>query len=70
MTQEVEQPIFSLDKLYIKDLSLELPSAPKIFLNREQPNIELNINFATEKIDTGVYQTIIHAVVNANISKI
>ncbi len=67
MTQEVEQPIFSLDKLYIKDLSLELPSAPKIFLNREQPNIELNINFATEKIDTGVYQTIIHAVVNAKI---
>ena len=64
---EQQQPIFSLDKIYIKDLSLELPNAPKIFLNREQPNIELNISFNTEQIDDGVFQTVLHAVVNAKI---
>ncbi len=71
MTQNTQssglQPIFSLDKIYVKDISLELPNAPKIFLNREQPNIELNLSYNTEKIDDGIYQTIIHATVNAKI---
>lgn len=65
-----QQPVFSLDKLYVKDVSLELPNAPKIFLNREQPNIELNISFNTERVDEGVYQTVLRAVVNAKIGDI
>ncbi|MDQ5921756.1 MAG: preprotein translocase subunit SecB [Pseudomonadota bacterium] len=61
------QAIFSLDKLYVKDISLELPNAPKIFLNREQPNIELNLSFNSEQLDSGIYQTVLHAVVNAKV---
>ena len=64
---QTEQPIFSLDKIYVKDISVEIPNAPKIFLNREQPNIELNLSFTTNLIDNGVYQTIIHANINAKI---
>ena len=60
-------PIFSLDKIYIKDLSLELPNAPKIFLRNSQPNIELNLSYNSEKIDDGVYQTTLHAVISAKI---
>jgi preprotein translocase subunit SecB len=67
MTEPAIQPVFSLDKIYIKDLSLEVPQAPKVFLKREQPNIELNISYNTEKIEDGVYQTVIHAIVNAKI---
>lgn len=61
------QPVFSIDKIYVKDLSMEIPNAPKIFLNRDQPNIELNLSFNTDKLDEGVYQTTLHAVVNAKI---
>ncbi len=64
---EQKQSVFSLDKIYIKDISLEIPNAPKIFLNREQPNIELNISFNSIELDSGVYQTTLHAVVNAKI---
>ena len=64
---EQTQFVFSLDKIYIKDISLEIPNAPKIFLNREQTNIELNMSFNSTELDTGVYQTILHAVVNAKI---
>ncbi len=64
---EQKQSVFSLDKIYVKDISLEIPNAPKIFLNREQPNIELNISFNSTELDHGVYQTILHAVVNAKI---
>jgi preprotein translocase subunit SecB len=67
MTEPNQQPVFSLDKIYVKDISLELPNAPQIFLNREQPNIELNLSFNTERVDDGVYQTLLHAVVTAKI---
>lgn len=69
MTEQTNQPVFSLDKIYVKDVSLEVPNAPQIFLNREQPNIELNISFNTEKIEDGIYQTVLHAVVNAKIGE-
>lgn len=69
MSEQNVQPVFSLDKIYVKDLSLEVPNAPQIFLNREQPNIELNISFNTEQIEEGVYQTVLHAVVNAKIGE-
>ena len=69
MSEQSNQAVFSLDKIYVKDTSLEVPHAPQIFLNREQPNIELNISFNTNKIDEGVYQTVLHAVVNAKIGE-
>lgn len=64
---EAAQPVFSLDKIYIKDSSLEVPNAPKIFLKQGQPSIELNINFNTNSIDNGVFQTIITATVDAKV---
>jgi preprotein translocase subunit SecB len=69
MAQDNNSPVFSLDKLYIKDMSLEVPNAPKIFLNREQPNIELNLSFNTEMVDEGVYHTVLHAVVSAKVGE-
>lgn len=67
MTEQNNQPVFNLDKIYVKDVSLEVPNAPQIFLNREQPNIELNISFNTVQVEDGVFQTVIHAVVDAKI---
>ncbi|MDK4613053.1 protein-export chaperone SecB, partial [Kingella kingae] len=37
---EAAQPVFSVEKLYVKDLSLEVPHAPKIFLESETPEVD------------------------------
>ena len=37
---EQQQPQFGIEKIYLKDLSLEVPSAPQIFLESESPQIE------------------------------
>ena len=42
--QENAQPMFNIEKLYVKDLSLEIPHAPQIFLERESPQIEVQLN--------------------------
>lgn len=67
--QSAQQIMFSLDKVYVKDLSLELPNAPKIFLNNEQPKVELNLSFNSERLDVGVFHVVLHAVVNAKIGE-
>lgn len=64
---ENNQPMFGLDKLYLKDASIEVPNAPQIFLNREQPKIDLNLQFNTVKIDDGVYETVLNAKLDAKI---
>jgi len=35
--QQQQQPLFGVEKLYLKDMSLEVPNAPEIFLEREAP---------------------------------
>ncbi|MBZ0309316.1 MAG: protein-export chaperone SecB, partial [Anaerolineae bacterium] len=37
MSDEQQQPTFSIEKIYVKDLSLEIPHAPTIFMQRETP---------------------------------
>ncbi len=42
-TQEQAQPQFSIEKLYIKDISLESPNTPELFLEQDAPQIELKL---------------------------
>ena len=37
------EPTFQIEKIYVKDLSLELPNAPQVFLQAEQPQLEVQI---------------------------
>lgn len=69
MTQEKPQEIFMIEKLYVKDLSLEIPNAPKIFLNKSQPTIELNLNYSTTSIENDLYHTILNLKVDAKVEK-
>ena len=37
MSETEPQAIFGIEKIYVKDLSLEIPHAPEVFLTGEQP---------------------------------
>lgn len=41
--QEAEVPSFAIEKLYVKDLSLEVPNAPEIFIERESPEVGIQL---------------------------
>ena len=36
-------PTFSIDKIYLKDLSVEVPNAPEVFMETEAPTVEVNM---------------------------
>lgn len=62
---EQAQPSFSIEKLYVKDLSIEVPNAPQIFLEREAPQISVELSTGSEKIDEAYYSVTLSVTVKA-----
>lgn len=64
---EQQQPVFVIEKIYVKDLSLEIPNAPNIFLERETPEINLQLGTKSQGIDVGLYEVLLTVTVTAKI---
>ncbi len=63
------QPMFNMDKIYVKDLSLEIPHAPQIFLERENPAIDVQLHTSATIVDEGVFEVTVTATVTAKITE-
>ena len=63
--EQNEQPVFGIEKLYIKDLSVEVPNAPEVFLEREAPQIEIQLNTSGRGVGEGVFEVILTVTVTA-----
>ena len=60
-----EQPVFRIAKIYVKDLSIEVPNAPQIFIERETPNIEVQIQSNGTHVGEGLYEVALRISVSA-----
>ena len=65
--EQAQAPGFAIEKLYVKDLSLELPNAPQIFTERTAPQIGIEIGNSASKLDDGVYEVVLTITVTAKI---
>jgi preprotein translocase subunit SecB len=70
MTTETKNPIenkpeFSIQRIYIKDLSLESPVSPDVFRQEWKPDINLQINVETNALEEDFYQVVIKITVTA-----
>ena len=65
--QQNNQPVFSIEKVYVKDLSLEIPNAPQIFLERDAPQIDIQLHHNSSSVEEGVYQTVLTVTVTAKV---
>lgn len=61
------QPVFNIEKLYVKDMSLEVPNAPGIFLERENPQIELQLHSQAAPIEEGLFDVTVTVTVTAKL---
>lgn len=61
------QPGFVIEKLYVKDASLEIPSAPQIFTDRTPPQVNVELGNAAQKLDDGIFEAAIKVTVTAKI---
>ena len=66
---ETEQPVFSIEKIFVKDLSLEVPNAPQIFLDRDPPQVEVGLQSEAGGLGDGVFEVVLTVTVTARLGE-
>ena len=70
MSENNDKPVFSIEKLYVKDLSLEVPGAPGVFGQKGAPQIEITMNNTAQALENGFYEVLVKATVTAKIEDV
>jgi len=66
---EQQQPVFGINKVYLKDMSLEIPNAPQVFFEQDAPQVEVNIhNEARALPQPALFEVVLTVTVTAKIS--
>lgn len=68
MSEEL-QPVFSVERLYVKDLSLEVPHAPQIFLEQGEPEVDMRVSTGNTKLEDGFYSVDVTVTVTAKLNE-
>jgi preprotein translocase subunit SecB len=65
---EAPQPTFTIEKIYLKDLSVEVPNAPEVFLEREAPNVGVNVQSNGRAVQDGMYEVVLTITITAKVN--
>lgn len=68
MADENLQPVFQIQRVYLKDLSLEQPNSPAIFLEQEQPTMEVAVDVGAQPLAEGIFESTVTVTVTAKIN--
>ena len=60
-------PVFTIQRVYLKEASLEQPNSPAIFLEQAQPAVEIQLGVDTSNVAEGVYEISVSATVQTKI---
>jgi preprotein translocase subunit SecB len=63
--QPQTQASFQIEKIYAKDVSLEIPNAPQVFTEQIQPQLEVQIATQMSNFAEGLYEVTVSATVTA-----
>ena len=68
MADDNQNPVFQIQRIYLKDLSLEQPNSPQILLEQGQPQVEINLTLGAGPIADGMYEVTVMATVTTKIN--
>ena len=67
MSEENNTPVFQIQRIYLKDLSLEQPNSPQILLEQAQPQVDINLSLSAEPVADGIYEVCVTATVTTKV---
>ena len=67
MSDEQATPVFQIQRVYLKDLSLEQPNSPAILTSSEQPNVDIQLGVGMEQVADGIVEVTVTATVTTKI---
>ena len=67
MAEQDQNPVFQLQRMYLKDLSLEQPNSPQILLEQAQPQVDINLGMAADTVADGIFEVTVTATVTTKV---
>ena len=67
MADDNQNPVFNIQRMYLKDLSLEQPNSPQILLEQAQPQVDIQLGLGAEGIADGIYEVTVTATVTTKV---
>ena len=68
MSEEQATPIFQIQRIYLKDLSLEQPNSPAILTSTEQPSVDIQLGVGMEQVADGIVEVTVTATVTTKLA--
>jgi preprotein translocase subunit SecB len=68
MAETNPSPVFQIQRMYLKDLSLEQPNSPQILLEQQQPQVDIQLGMSAEPIADGIFEVGVTATVTTKVS--
>jgi preprotein translocase subunit SecB len=65
--QQAQDPVFQIQRVYLKDLSLEQPKSPGILLEQEQPTVDIQLGVDAQPVADGIFEITVSATVQTKI---
>jgi preprotein translocase subunit SecB len=62
---DAQQPSFQIEKIYVKDVSLEIPNAPQVFLEAQGPQLEIQVRNEAQQFAEGLFEVVVTVTVTA-----
>ena len=69
MAEQDQDPVFQIQRVYLKDLSLEQPNSPQILLEQQQPQVDINLAMAAGGISDGIFEVTVTATVTTKVAE-
>ena len=62
-----QDPVFQIQRVYLKEASLEQPNSPAILLEQEQPSVDIQLGVEAAPVAEGIYEVCVTATVQTKI---
>ena len=61
--------MFTIEKLYVKDLSFEAPGAPQVFSEQGQPQLQLNLSQKVQRLADNAYEVVLGVTLTCTVNE-
>jgi preprotein translocase subunit SecB len=69
MAEQDQSPVFQIQRIYLKDLSLEQPNSPQVLLEQTQPQVDIQLGMAAEAVGPGLFEVSVTGTVTTKVGE-
>ena len=68
MAEASLDPVFQIQRVYLKDVSLEQPNSPAILLEQEAPSVDIQLGVEATPVAEGMFEVAVTATVQTKVN--